>query len=144
MDRAHCVIDAHSPAPHLRLGLAYTQVRGHNDFHGQAFVWRCVCSAGAGSVIRSGGSSAYRFLFPARQMKCRGDDGRENLPLLIGIVCSFVRTTGRSQIRTRAAACQQEKADEYGTAGIAAAALFVLPVRLVSLRHVRELQDTRR
>lgn len=37
MDRAHCVI-AHSLAPHLRLGLAYTQVPGINDFRGHAFV----------------------------------------------------------------------------------------------------------
>lgn len=66
-------------------------------------------------------------------MKCQGDDGRENLPLPIGIVCSFVQITGRFQIRARAVACQHEKADEYGAAGIAGALVFVLPLRLGSL-----------
>lgn len=65
-------------------------------------------------------------------MKCHGRDGRENLSPLIGIVCSFVEIKGRSQIRARAVDCQREKADEYGAAGIAAAVLFVLPLRLVS------------
>lgn len=32
------MIDAHSLAPYLRLGLAYTPVQSRNDFHGPAFV----------------------------------------------------------------------------------------------------------
>lgn len=76
-------------------------------------------------------------------MKCHGDDGRENPPLLIAIVYHAVRLKGRAQIRARAAVCQHEKADEYGAAGIASAVLFILPVRLV-FPVTRALQDTRR